>query len=81
MLTTCLLFRKPDVVTFFYYVALDEGAKGSLEPVFGSENDPRMMTGIKGRTGYLSNFEVNFVVDEKYHANSKPQFFFTALHR
>ena len=67
-------------MSFFYYVALDEGAIGSLEPVFGSENDPRMMTGIKGRTGYLSNFEVNFVVDEKYHAQ-KPQFFFTALNR
>ena len=68
------------MVSFFYYVALDEGAIGTLDPIFGSQTDPRMMTGVKGRSGFLGNFEINFVVEEKFHSQ-KPQFFFTAVHR
>lgn len=72
--------KKPEIVSFFWYVSLDEGSEGELTPVFGSAEDPRRMTGVTGRTHSLGRFEVNFVVDQMQPPSGpSPQFFFTGL--
>ena len=38
----------------------------------------RMLTGVKGKTGYLGNFKINFMVDQE-NMEQKPEFFFTAM--
>jgi len=77
--------KSPESATFFYYVALDEGAIGNLEPLFFGGGvagngglGSRMLTGVKGKTGYLGNFKINFMVDQE-NMEQKPEFFFTAM--
>ena len=38
----------------------------------------RMLTGVKGKTGYLGNFKINFMIDQE-NMEQKPEFFFTAM--
>eukprot|EP00095_Tigriopus_kingsejongensis_P012036 snap_masked-scaffold90_size386344-processed-gene-0.0 protein:Tk12036 transcript:snap_masked-scaffold90_size386344-processed-gene-0.0-mRNA-1 annotation:"mannosyl-oligosaccharide glucosidase-like" len=62
---------KPSTVSLFFYVGIDEGGDGNLNPVLNHQ-DVNHMEEISGRTSNLGSFRVKFVdngsVKQHFHA-------------